>query len=69
MPSVLALAEEAECTPQQAVYRTAQMLGITPLCGTTNEAHMSEAVVVDKIQLRDGKDLAAVMEAVRAHTN
>jgi diketogulonate reductase-like aldo/keto reductase len=67
--SLRALAETAGCTPQQAVYRVAQMLGITPLCGSTNEAHMLEAVGVDMIRLGDGKDLKNVMETVNSSVN
>jgi diketogulonate reductase-like aldo/keto reductase len=67
--SLRALAETAGCTPQQAVYRVAQMLGITPLCGSTNEAHMSEAVGVDMIRLGDGKDLNDVMDMVNSSVN
>jgi len=55
-PSIRLLAESAtpKCTPAQAVYRLAQLHGITPLCGSTNEEHMREAVAVEGIEFDEG---------------
>ena len=39
-PALLAFAQTKKCTPAQAVYRLAQLNGVTPLSGTTNESHM-----------------------------
>jgi diketogulonate reductase-like aldo/keto reductase len=48
-PATAAIAKANKCTPAQAVYRFAQSLGITPLSGTTDEAHMREDVAVEKL--------------------
>ncbi|KZP34397.1 Aldo/keto reductase [Athelia psychrophila] len=45
-PALLALSRDANCTPPQALFRFAQLQGITPLCGTTDESHMKEGVAV-----------------------
>ncbi|KAJ7598068.1 Aldo/keto reductase [Mycena floridula] len=56
-PSLLSHAESsaaaAKCTPAQAVYRFAQLEGIVPLSGTTNETHMKEAVAAENVELKD----------------
>ncbi|KAI0745223.1 Aldo/keto reductase [Earliella scabrosa] len=41
------------CTPAQALFKIAQMNGITPLCGTTNEQHMDDAIAVEKLDFGD----------------
>jgi aryl-alcohol dehydrogenase-like predicted oxidoreductase len=61
---LLELAEEAGCTPQQAVYNLAQTLGITPLSGTKNEGHMREAVAAEHINLEEGRALADILQMV-----
>lgn len=44
-----ALAEKAGCTPEQALYRLAQDMGITPLAGSTSEQHMKDGVLVQNL--------------------
>jgi aryl-alcohol dehydrogenase-like predicted oxidoreductase len=63
-PSLLELAKDAGCTPEQAVYNLAQTLGITPLSGTKDESHMQEAVAAEHIKLSEGRDLADVLQTV-----
>jgi hypothetical protein len=43
------LAAAYSCTTEQAVYRLAQLRGITPLCGSTDEQHMREAIAVSQL--------------------
>ncbi|KAF9010762.1 Aldo/keto reductase [Cyathus striatus] len=50
-PDLIAIAQELNCTPAQAVYRIAQLEGITPLSGTTNEDHMRQDVAVEELSL------------------
>ena len=50
-PTLKNIAAEKSCTAAQALYKLAQLHGITPLSGTTNETHMTEDVAVDKIDL------------------
>lgn len=45
----MAFARAKSCTSAQALYKLAQLYGITPLSGTTNEEHMKEDVAVEKI--------------------
>jgi diketogulonate reductase-like aldo/keto reductase len=49
-PSLLAIAKTSDCTPAQTVFRFAQLQGVTPLSGTTNELHMQQDLAVENIQ-------------------
>ncbi|KAK4684757.1 hypothetical protein P7C73_g5412, partial [Tremellales sp. Uapishka_1] len=46
-PLVSSLSRKSAFTPEQTVYRIAQLFGITPLCGSTDEVHMKEALAAD----------------------
>jgi diketogulonate reductase-like aldo/keto reductase len=48
-PATAAIAKANNCSSYQAVYRVVQSLGIVPLCGTTDEAHMREDIVAEKL--------------------
>ena len=48
-PATAAIAKANNCSPYQAVYRVVQSLGIVPLCGTTDEAHMREDIAAEKL--------------------
>ncbi|KAF9467390.1 NADP-dependent oxidoreductase domain-containing protein [Collybia nuda] len=48
-PSLVELAKAVRCTPAQAVFRLAQMEGVTPLSGTKDETHMREDLEVEGI--------------------
>jgi diketogulonate reductase-like aldo/keto reductase len=56
-------AQKKGISPAQAIYRLAQVNGVTPLSGTTNEQHMKEDVSVENIEVssEDRKDLDAVV--------
>lgn len=47
------ISKKLNCTVPQAIYRFAQLGGITPLSGTTDEQHMKEDVGVDRINVSD----------------
>ena len=66
-PSVRAIAQAKHCTPAQVLFRLAQVHGVTPLSGTTNETHMREDVTAEAIDLsRDPEgEGAAVREIER----
>ncbi|KAF8070088.1 NADP-dependent oxidoreductase domain-containing protein [Lyophyllum atratum] len=49
-PALRALAEAAGCTPEQAVFRFAQLEGIIPLSGTTSTLHMQQDIAAHKIE-------------------
>lgn len=51
---LLAFAHAKGCTPAQAVYRLAQLNGVTPLSGTTNESHMQADVKVESLVVDEG---------------
>lgn len=48
-PATTAIAKANNCSPPQAVYRFVQSLGITPLCGTTDEAHMRDDLTAENL--------------------
>ena len=50
---MIALARSKNCTPAQALYRFAQLQGITPLSGTTDGMHMREDLEVENIELSE----------------
>lgn len=50
-PPVQALAVRKGVGPEQIVFRFAQQVGMLPLTGTTNEAHMREDLAVDRFDL------------------
>ena len=52
-PALMALARTKHCTPAQALYRFAQLQGVTPLSGTTDETHMREDLEVENIELSE----------------
>lgn len=52
-PTIRALVESHQRTAPQILYRFALQLGITPLCGTTNEQHMQEALQIDSFSLSE----------------
>lgn len=60
---LISIAEHAGCTAPQALFRIAQLQGITPLSGTTSEQHMKEDVGVKHIVF--GDKLEKQIESVR----
>ncbi|KAJ7072036.1 NADP-dependent oxidoreductase domain-containing protein [Mycena amicta] len=52
-PDLSAVAEASGCTTAQALFKFAMMGRVTPLCGTTNESHMQDAVAVPTLELKD----------------
>ncbi|KLT42284.1 Aldo/keto reductase, partial [Cutaneotrichosporon oleaginosum] len=60
-----ALASRKGCTPEQAVYRLCQLWNITPLCGSTNETHMKEALAVESLFGHDEPEVTALWKAMR----
>ena len=50
-PILATLVQSKRCTPAQIVYRLAQLNGVTPLSGTTNETHMKADLEVENIDV------------------
>ncbi|KAI0798572.1 Aldo/keto reductase [Irpex lacteus] len=50
-PTIKSFARAKGCSPAQAVYRLAQLEGITPLSGTTSEKHMQDDLAVESIEV------------------
>ena len=66
-PSIRAISKAKGCTPAQALFKIAQLNGITPLSGTTNETHMDEDVAVEGIILDDVQpSVAGVLDYIRS---
>ncbi|KAG5649808.1 hypothetical protein H0H81_001915 [Sphagnurus paluster] len=64
-PQLRALAAAANCTPEQAVFKLAQLEGVTPLSGTTSIIHMEQDMAVDSIQFppeESEKSLSAIRQ-------
>ncbi len=66
-PALREISTAKGCTPAQVLFKIAQMSGITPLCGTTNEQHMDEALAVEKLDFSDVQPLVdKVLSIIRA---
>ncbi|KAF8588703.1 Aldo/keto reductase [Ramaria rubella] len=66
-PSVLALAERASCTPAQTLFKLAQIRGIVPLAGSTDEDRMKQGVQAERINLEqcpESKEAIANLNAL-----
>ncbi|KAH7913283.1 NADP-dependent oxidoreductase domain-containing protein [Hygrophoropsis aurantiaca] len=48
-PSVLSLSHALDCTPPQVLFKLAQLHNITPLTGTTDELHMQQDLIAERI--------------------
>jgi diketogulonate reductase-like aldo/keto reductase len=51
-PAIARIAEDSSLTPAQAVLRHAQMRGVVPLSGTTNESHMRQDLELENCSLK-----------------
>ena len=69
-PVLQAFAQKKGMSPASAVYRLAQLHGVTPLSGTTNEEHMREDVAVENIEVgpAEQKDLDAIVRWMGLHS-
>lgn len=52
-PAITRIANASGLTAEQTVYRFAQLNGVIPLSGTTNEDHMRQDVDVEKRSLKE----------------
>ncbi|KAF8210668.1 NADP-dependent oxidoreductase domain-containing protein [Mycena galopus ATCC 62051] len=52
-PELVHIAQASGCTPAQVLFKLAMMKGVTPLSGTTNEAHMEDGVASPTLELKD----------------
>ncbi|TFK21100.1 Aldo/keto reductase [Coprinopsis marcescibilis] len=64
-PSLLAISDTNGITPEQTLYRLAQLAGITPLSGTTNPEHMKQDLEVKNVELK-GNGIEKELESVKA---
>jgi diketogulonate reductase-like aldo/keto reductase len=61
-PAVKAIASRHRKTPAQVVFRFAQLVGMLPLTGTRDPAHMRDDLAAGRFALDDG-ELATVAAA------
>jgi diketogulonate reductase-like aldo/keto reductase len=61
---VLQLAKTSNLTAAQVIYKVAQIEGVIPLSGTTNEVHMCEGVAIEGIAFADD-GTEELLQAVR----
>ncbi|RPD52341.1 Aldo/keto reductase [Lentinus tigrinus ALCF2SS1-6] len=65
-PAMRAISSAKGCTDAQVLFKIAQTHGVTPLCGTTNEQHMDEALAVEKLDFSDVQPLVGdVLRIIR----
>ena len=62
-PALQTFAQAKGISSAQAVYRLAQLNGVTPLSGTTKEEHMKADLEVEKVEVGadDQKNIGAVL--------
>ena len=58
---VLALSYQFHCAPEQVIFKFAELVGITPLTGTSQESHMKLDLASKDIRLTD-QEAAAILE-------
>lgn len=58
-PKVIAIAKQHGKTPSQIVFRFAQQVGMLPITGTTDPAHMEQDLAIHSFQL-DAEELATI---------
>lgn len=51
-PAIARIAEDSGLTPAQTVLRHAQLRGVVPLSGTTDECHMRQDMELENHSLR-----------------
>ena len=51
-PAIARIAEDSGLTPAQTVLRHAQLRGVVPLSGTTDECHMRQDVELENCSLK-----------------
>ena len=51
-PAIARIAEDSGLTPAQTVLRLAQLKGVVPLSGTTDECHMQQDVEIENRTLK-----------------
>lgn len=61
-PTFLAIAEANSLTPEQTLYKLAQLHGITPLSGTTSVEHMKQDLDVETTELKEDGVAEALKE-------
>jgi len=64
-PAIQEIVRRTSCTPAQALFSVARAMGVTPLSGTKNEEHMTDASKVDRVEVTDS-DLEAVRKAMES---
>jgi len=63
-PAIQDIVRRTASTPAQALFRTAQMMGVTPLAGSQNEAHMRDGVEAHKVEVTEA-EVSAVQGAMK----
>lgn len=63
-PTLLALSKRISCTPAQVVFRLAQLRGIVPLAGSTNETRMKDGVETEKLNLKIDAECARAVDVL-----
>ena len=63
-PELVNIANASSCTPAQALFKFAMMGGVTPLSGTTNEAHIEDGVAVPGLELEDPSGQLKILEKI-----
>lgn len=51
-PAIARIAEESGLTPAQTILRYAQLRGVVPLSGTTDECHMRQDLEIENCSLK-----------------
>ncbi|KAN0091326.1 NADP-dependent oxidoreductase domain containing protein [Tylopilus felleus] len=55
-PAVVTIAGRMDVTPAQVIFKLAQLHGIVPLTGTTNELHMQQDLAAERIVFMEDVD-------------
>ena len=62
--AIAGIAEDSGLTPAQTVLRHAQLRGVVPLSGTTDECHMRQDVELEKCSLKGSESSWEELEQI-----
>ncbi|KAF7315701.1 Aldo-ket-red domain-containing protein [Mycena indigotica] len=63
-PELASVSLASKCTAPQALFKLAVLGGVTPLCGTTDEAHMEEAVSVPAVVITTSSEVESLSKTI-----
>ena len=68
-PAIARIAQDSGLTPAQAVLRHAQLKGVVPLSGTTDERHMQQDLELENCSLKGSESSWEELKQIMGETD